>query len=363
MRPVELATDASEIMQTLPQQVLTGSGLVYTASLDGGITRRPGRKGFEYFDAGGNRVRDPSELSRIASLAIPPAYTDVVISANPNSHLQAVGIDARGRRQYRYHPDWTAERGKAKFDKLPEFANSLPSLRERVDRDLSAKKPSYEKALATVVHVMDNLYIRVGNQSYAVQNGSFGLTTLRNRHVRIEGSTVHFRFKGKSGREWNVSHNDRRLAGAIKRIQDLPGQSLFQYLDDDGKPHQLTSQDVNDYIKQAGGGEFSSRQFRTWGATCMAAFSLAMIEAGPSKRERARQVNEVIDAVAAKLVNTRSVCRASYIHPKVFEDFENGCLSDLARMGKTRSARLLDWMDEDEICVLKWLTSSARRGE
>jgi DNA topoisomerase-1 len=291
-------------------------------------------------------------------MAIPPAYTDVIISANPNSHLQAIGIDARGRRQYRYHADWSAERGKAKFERLPSFADSLPRVRERVDRDLGAKKQTYEKALATVVHLMDNLYIRVGNQSYAAQNGSFGLTTLRNRHVKIEGSKVHFRFNGKSGKEWNVSHADRRLAGAIKRIQELPGQSLFQYVDDDGKPHHLTSQDVNDYIRQASGGDFTSRQFRTWGATCMAAFSLAAVEPAPSQRERARQLNAVIDTVAAKLVNTRSVCRASYIHPKVFEDFEAGRLTSLFKLGRTRSARLLDWMDEDEICVLKWLATA-----
>lgn len=227
-----------------------------------------------------------------------------------------------------------------------------------MDRDLGAKRPTYEKALATVVHLIDNLYIRVGNQNYAAQNGSFGLTTLRNRHVKVEGSKVHFRFKGKSGKEWNVSHADRRLAGAIKRIQELPGQSLFQYMDDDGKPHQLSSQDVNDYIKEASGGDFTSRQFRTWGATTMAAFSLAAIEAAPSQRERARQLNAVIDTVAAKLVNTRSVCRSSYIHPKVFEDFEAGSLRGLVKLGKTRSLRLLDWMDEDEICVLKWLQSS-----
>ncbi|RYD43654.1 MAG: DNA topoisomerase IB, partial [Verrucomicrobiaceae bacterium] len=329
------------IVRTLPDAVLSSSGLVYSASLEGGITRKPGKSGFLYYDGSGNRIRHRLELARIASLAIPPAYTDVVISANPNSHLQATGVDARGRRQYRYHADWSAERGKAKFEKLPLFADSLPKVRERVDRDIGAKRPSFEKALATVVHLMDNLYIRVGNQSYAVQNGSFGLTTLRNRHVRIEGSKVHFRFKGKSGKEWKVSHADRRLAGAIKRIQELPGQNLFQYLDDDGQPHQLTSQDVNDYIKDATGGDFTSRQFRTWGATRMAAFSLAALEVAPSKTERARQLNAVIDSVAARLVNTRSVCRASYIHPKVFEDFEAGTLCNLVKLGRTRSARLL----------------------
>jgi len=359
MRHIDLPDDAIKVTSDLPQPLLDGSSLVYSASVEAGITRKPGKHGFLYYDAGGRRICDREALARFASLAIPPAYRDVVISANPLAHLQAIGIDARGRRQYRYHPDWAAERGKAKFDRLASFADRLPEIRERVDRDLSARKPSAEKALATVVHLMDNLYIRVGNQSYAAANGSFGLTTLRNRHVRIEGAIVHFRFKGKSGKEWRVSHADRRLAGAIRRIQELPGQNLFQYLDDDGRAHPLTSQDVNAYIRDAAGGDFSSRQFRTWGATCMAAFALATVEAGSSQRERARQMNAVIDGVAAKLVNTRSVCRASYIHPKVFEDFEAGTLMQLTRMGRTRSSRLLDWMDEDEICVFKWLSSVA----
>lgn len=349
----------AKVTKDLPEAVLQRSGLVYASSLEHGITRKPGKKGFLYFDATGCRIRDPRELARFSAMAIPPAYTGVVISPNPNSHLQAVGIDARGRKQYRYHPDWSAERGRAKFEKLSLFADSLPEIRERVDRDLALRKPTYEKALATVVHLMDNLYIRVGNASYAAENGSFGLTTLRNKHVKIEGSVVKFRFRGKSGKEWNVAHSDKRLAGALKRIQELPGQNLFQYLDDDGAPRQLRSQDVNDYIREAAGGDFTSRQFRTWGATCMAAFSLAALEAATSQRERARQMNAIIDAVANKLVNTRSVCRSSYIHPRVFEDFEAGTLRELVKLGKTRSLRLLDWMDEDEICVLRWLTRSA----
>lgn len=333
------------------------AGLVYSPSLEQGITRREGKKGFLYYDAGGKRVRDPEELARFAALAIPPAYRDVVISPSADTHLQATGIDARGRRQYRYHPLWSAERARAKFDRLPAFGESLPDIRARVDRDLGARKPTLEKALATVVHLMDTLYIRVGNPGYTAENGSFGLVTLRNRHARIEGSVVKFRFRGKSGKEWNVAHSDRRLAGAIRRIQELPGQNLFQYLDEDGAARALRSQDVNDYIRDATGGDFTSRQFRTWGATCMAAFRLAAIEPAQGQRERARQVNGVIDAVAARLVNTRSVCRSSYIHPRVFEDFEAGALGSLPKRGRTRSRRLLDWMDEDEICVLKWLFS------
>ncbi|WP_425523773.1 DNA topoisomerase IB [Rhizobium setariae] len=346
-------------MYSSSSALLGGSGLVYVSSLEGGVSRRLGKRGFLYYAADGRRITDPAELKRFAALAVPPAYSDVVISSNPNSHLQAVGVDARGRKQYRYHPDWSSERGRAKFEKLVQFAERLPEIRERVDNDLRSRMPTYEKALATVVHLLDNLYIRVGNSTYAAANGSFGLTTLRNRHLKIEGSVMHFRFKGKSGKEWRVSHTDRRLAGAIKRIQELPGQNLFQYLDEDGAHHQIKSQDVNEYIRTASGSDFTSRQFRTWGATCMAAFSLAEIEAAASKRDRARQINAVVDAVAAKLVNTRSVCRSSYIHPKVFEEFEAGRLPALIRMGKTRSTRLLDWMNEDEICVLRWLEAAA----
>jgi DNA topoisomerase-1 len=358
MLQVELDEGMAKVTKELPHEVLQSSGLVYASSLEGGITRKLGKKGFLYYDAGGNRIRDPQETARFSAMAIPPAYTDVVISANPNSHLQAIGIDARGRKQYRYHPDWSAERDRAKFEKLSSFANSLPEIRQRVDIDLSVRKPTYEKALATVVHLMDNLYIRVGNANYVAQNGSFGLTTLRNRHVKIEGSVVRFRFRGKSGKEWNVAHSDRRLAAALKRIQELPGQNLFQYVDDAGVARQLSSQDVNDYIREASSGDFTSRQFRTWGATCMAAFSLAGLDVATSQRERVRQLNAIIDQVAAKLVNTRSVCRSSYIHPKVFEDFEAGTLKELVKLGKTRSVRLLDWMDEDEICVLRWLRSA-----
>lgn len=335
-----------------------GAGLVYVSSLEGGVVRKPGRNGFLYFDKTGARIRDADELSRIAALAIPPAYTDVLSSADRNTHLQAVGVDARGRKQYRYHPDWVAERGKAKFDKLVSFAQSLPDIRQRVDRDLRKRNVSLEKALATVVYALDNLYIRIGNQRYAGENGSFGLTTLRNRHIRIDGSVVKFRFRGKSGKEWNISQTDRRLASALKRLQELPGQSLFQYLDDKGSPRQLTSQDVNTYIREAAGADFTSRQFRTWGATCMAAFLLADLSPADSRRERSVQVNSVVDQVAARLVNTRSVCRTSYIHPRAFEDFEAGTLPTIFKMRKTRSRRLLDWMDEDEISALKWLSSA-----
>jgi DNA topoisomerase IB len=332
-----------------------GAELVYLSNLEGGITRRPGKRAFLYHDADGRRIEDRAELDRIAALAIPPAYTDVLISVDPNSHLQATGRDARGRKQYRYHPEWSAERGKTKFAQLPDFAARLPKIREKVDSDLRLRKPGMDKALATIVWLLDNLYIRVGNATYAEDNGSYGLTTLRNRHVRIEGSSVHFNFKGKSGKEWRLSHSDRRITKAIRMLQELPGQQLFQYLDEDGGRHAIRSQDVNAYIRDASGADFSSRQFRTWGATRMAATALSVIEPAPSQRQVKRQINDVVDAVAARLVNTRAVCRSSYIHPKVFEGFESGALSGLMKMRPSRSKTLTRWMDEDEIRVQRWL--------
>ncbi|WP_413814032.1 DNA topoisomerase IB [Rhizobium sp. Leaf453] len=329
--------------------------LVYLSNLDGGITRKPGKRAFLYYDADGKRIENRDELDRIAALAIPPAYTDVLISIDPNSHLQATGYDVRGRKQYRYHPDWSAERGKTKFAQLADFASRLPKIRERVDTDLRLRKPGMDKALATIVWLLDNLYIRVGNATYAEENGSYGLTTLRNRHVKIEGSSVHFNFKGKSGKEWRLSHSDRRITKSIRMLQELPGQQLFQYLDEDDNRHPIRSQDVNAYIRDASGAEFSSRQFRTWGATRMAATALAAIEPGQSERQRKRQVNDVIDAVAARLVNTRAVCRSSYIHPKVFDDFEEGSLAGLLKMRPSRSVTLTRWMEDDEIKVLRWL--------
>ncbi|WP_434064154.1 DNA topoisomerase IB [Pararhizobium gei] len=332
--------------------------LLYIDCLDRGITRKAGKSEFLYYDEDGKRITDRAVIDRISALVIPPAYTDVIISSDPRSHLQATGRDAKGRKQYRYHPDWSQERGRAKFAQLADFAGHLPKIREKVDTDLRLRKLGIDKALATVVWLLDNLFIRVGNATYVEENGSYGLTTLRNRHVKVEGSTIHFNFKGKSGKEWRLSHRDPRITRAIRMLQELPGQHLFQYLDDDGKRHPINSQDVNAYIRSASGGAFSSRQFRTWGATHMAATALAAIEPGPSQRQRTRQVNEIVDSVAAQLVNTRAVCRSSYIHPKVFDDFETGDLTEILKIRPNRSETLTRWMDDSEIRVLRWLKTS-----
>jgi DNA topoisomerase-1 len=328
--------------------------LVYIEGLETGITRKQGARGYLYYGPDGRRITDRTEIARLNALAIPPAYSDVLISTNPYSHLQAVGKDARGRRQYRYHPGWHAERGRAKFDRLVEFANRLPDLRARVERDLRSPGLTFDKALATVIWMLDNLYIRVGNAAYAETNKSYGLTTLRNRHVSVDGGNLKFRFKGKSGKEWNLVHSDRRIANVVRKLQELPGQHLFQYVCDEGGCRPISSQDVNAYIREITGDGFSSKQFRTWGATCMAVEALAAVDVSPTKRELTRQINQAIDTVAAKLVNTRAVCRSSYIHPAVFEDFHEGKLRDVLKL-KTSAKRLLDWLDEDEIRVFRWL--------
>ncbi|MBX7106819.1 MAG: DNA topoisomerase IB [Gemmataceae bacterium] len=333
------------------------AGLVYAADIESGIRRVRTEDGFAYVTAAGRTLANPRDLARIAALAIPPAYEDVLIARDPNAHLQAVGRDARGRKQYRYHPDWATHRGETKFSLLSEFAAALPSIRETVDADLRRRNPERAKALATVVWLLDNLFIRVGNETYAIENGSYGLTTLRNRHVRFEGSAIHFRFKGKSGKEWRLDYRDRRIANAIRRLQELPGQHLFQYLDEEGRLQAVRSQDVNAYIRNASGGTFTSRQFRTWAATRLAAAALARLEPEASVRGRKLQVNAVIDDVAGRLMNTRAVCRASYIHPRVFEDFESGMLGSLRSLRLSPRAGAANWMDDDERRVMKWLSA------
>jgi DNA topoisomerase-1 len=325
-------------IDTIAADAKLASGLVYVPGLETGITRKVGAKGFLYYRPDGRRIKEAEEIKRLNALAIPPAYTDVVISTNPFSHLQAIGKDARGRRQYRYHADWHAERGIAKFERLVDFADCLPDLRERVEQDLRSRGLGMDKALATVVWMLDNLYIRVGNTAYAEVNKSYGLTTLRSRHVKVEGGSLKFRFKGKSGKEWNLAHSDRRIANVVRKLQELPGQHLFQYVCDEGGCRAISSHDVNDYIREVTGDSFSSKQFRTWGATCMAVEALAALEVAATKRELNRQLNEAIDAVAAKLVNTRAVCRSSYIHPAVFEDFQSGMLRDVLKLKRAKAS-------------------------
>ncbi|MEO5323297.1 DNA topoisomerase IB [Mesorhizobium sp. CC13] len=332
------------------------ASLRYVGDQEAGTTRHPAGKGFRYKDAHGRWVADKPELDRIRGLAIPPAWSDVWICSDGKGHIQATGRDARGRKQYRYHPRWTAIRDEVKFSSLGEFARALPKLRRRVERDLAKRGLPREKVIASIVWLLDNTMIRVGSPAYARENGSFGLTTLRDRHVDIRGSTLRFAFKGKSGREWRLRLVDRRMAGIVRRIQDLPGQDLFQYLDEDGRRSAVTSEDVNGYIRAACGLPFSSKDFRTWGGTvrALALFSRLPLPSGEAARRRAR--NTVVDKVARSLGNTRTVCRKGYIHPEVIGAWAEGRLQEgLRRAGHPRVAEL----DRDEARTLAWLRATA----
>jgi DNA topoisomerase-1 len=288
-----------------------------------GIVRRRSGRGFSYRDADGRPIRDAATLDRIRSIAIPPAWTDVWICPLPNGHLQATGRDARGRKQYRYHPRYRARRSGAKFERLIAFATALPAIRDRVDRDLGRSGLPREKVLAAVVRLLELTLIRVGNDEYARLNRSFGLTTLRDRHASIDGSAVTFRFRGKSGRKHEVGLRDRRLAGVVRRCRDLPGQELFQYVGDDGEPHDIASDDVNEYLA-AVAPDVSAKDFRTWAGTVLAYRALRSLGKGSTDREKQRNISAAIQATADGLGNTPAVARSAYVHPAVVEAYLDG---------------------------------------
>ena len=329
--------------------------LAYVSDMEPGIRRRRVGKGFTFFTPQGQRLAMPEDIARIKALAIPPAWTDVWISPDPTGHIQATGRDQKGRKQYRYHPGWTACRDEAKFSSLVDFAGALPRIRERVDHDLRRRGTPRERVLASIVWLLDNTLIRIGNDAYTRENKSFGLTTLRSRHVEVEGQRIRFSFVGKSGQEWKLQLTDRRIARIVGAIEELPGQHLFQYLDEGGTRRPVHSHDVNHYIHETAGPDFSSKHFRTWSATIYAADMFAQREYPSTKRELTRATNEVIDKVAARLHNTRAVCRRCYIHPIVIESWEQGKLSDEIAEIRRRTRKPLQGLDEDESTVLRWL--------
>ncbi|MFC0340930.1 DNA topoisomerase IB [Paracoccus niistensis] len=304
-----------------PQEAAVSAGLVYVSDTEPGITRRRAGKGFSYRDVQGRTVKDKEVLARIRALAIPPAYTDVWICADPDGHIQATGRDARGRKQYRYHPRFREVRDSTKYERMLDFAAALPALRARVDEDMRLRGMPREKVLATVVHLLETTMIRVGNADYAKQNKSHGLTTLNDRHVKIEGAQVRFRFKGKSGKEWNLGIRDRRVARIVKASQDLPGQQLFQYLDDAGERRTVTSGDVNAYLREISGTDITAKDFRTWTGTVLAALALAEYEKADSAAAAKRNVREAIEQVSARLGNTPTICRKCYVHPQVIDSY------------------------------------------
>ena len=317
------------------------AGLAYVNDQDPGIRRVTDRRGVRYLDPSGKPLRDEAALARIRKLVIPPAWSGVWICADARGHIQAVARDARGRKQYRYHDDWSAARGEHKFQRMLAFGRALPRLRARIEADLAHKGLPREKVLAAAVRLLEITLIRVGNDEYARANKSFGLTTLRKRHMTLSSVGAVFEFKGKSGKSHRTGFHDRRLARVLRRCQDLRGQRLFQYIDEAGERRHVESGDVNGYLREAMGEDFSAKDFRTWAATLAAARALCLQTAAGAPPTK-RTVTTCVKAVAGLLGNTAAVCRASYIHPSVFEAFDKGELSpSLAREADAAERALL----------------------
>jgi len=332
------------------------AGLRYVSDHMAGIRRKRAGRSFSYTDEAGEKVTDEKTLARIRKLAIPPAWKDVWICASPNGHLQATGIDARGRKQYRYHAGWRAIRDETKYNRMIAFGRALPAIRERVRRDLARDGLPREKILATIVRLLETTLIRIGNREYARDNASFGLTTLRNKHIAVEGSTVHFEFRAKSGKMRTLKLKDRKLAGIVKRCRELPGHELFQYVDRDGGRHSVTSDDVNGYLKETTGAEFTAKDFRTWAGTVLAALALREFEVFDSEAAAKRNITRAIEQVAGRLGNTVSICRKCYVHPEVFDAYLDGTL--VTGLKDDIDAKLIDEISDlkpEEVAVLAFL--------
>jgi DNA topoisomerase-1 len=302
------------------------AGLIYIDDQGSGITRRKSGKGWSYRDAAGGKISDKAVIERVNRIGIPPAYTDVWICADERGHIQATGRDAKGRKQYRYHERFREVRDSTKYEHMLTFAEALPGIRERINADMGRRGLPREKVLATVVRLLETTMIRVGNADYAKQNQSYGLTTLNDRHVKVEGGELRFRFKGKSGKQWNLKLADRRVAKIVKQSQDLPGQHLFQYVDEEGEQREVSSSDVNAYLREISGSDITAKDFRTWTGTVLAALALAEFEKFDSEAAAKKNVRAAIEKVSARLGNTPAVCRRCYVHPEVIDSYMSEAL-------------------------------------
>jgi DNA topoisomerase I len=337
-----------------PVESAAEAGLHYVTDESAGLRRKKAGSGFAYFDATGKRITDPQVLLRIKHLVIPPAWVDVWICPDPQGHLQATGRDAKGRKVYLYHPRWREVRDAAKYERLAAFGEALPRIRERVEADLAKRGIPREKVLAAVVKLLEETSIRVGNDEYLRDNGSVGLTTMLDDHAHFRGSKVRFEFKGKHGKEHSIELNDRRLARIVKQCQDIPGQELFQYFDEDGNHHAIGSADVNEYIKQISGGDFTAKDFRTWNGTVLAMRYLRVCDPCTSATAGKRQVSGAIKQVAHDLGNTPAVARKAYVHPVVVNAYLEGYLSpDATELKPARG------LTQEESCVLNLLREGA----
>ncbi len=311
-----------------PVAAARSARLRYRLDDEPGITRERKGKGFHYLTPDGKTLNDEDDLERIRALGIPPAWTEVWISPHANAHLQATGRDAKGRKQYRYHERWRERRNLVKFSRMIAFAEVLPALRQRLEKDLKQSGLPREKVLAAVVQLLDTTHIRIGSSEYARSNESFGLSTLRDKHVHIEGTTMRFSFRGKSGKDHDVDLKDRRLARIVQMCKDVPGKALFQYIDEDGGHHPITAGDVNAYLREITGQDFTAKDFRTWGGTLLAIRAFQACEPCETMTQLKRSVSSVIKQVAEQLGNTPTVCRKYYVHPLVIEAYLDGTLAD-----------------------------------
>jgi DNA topoisomerase-1 len=359
-----LSDQDNDDVQTIvdPQEAAESAGLRYVSDTEPGIQRRKSGTGFSYRNPDGSTVRDADTIARIKKLAIPPAYTDVWICADAEGHIQATGRDAKGRKQYRYHPKFREVRDGTKFEHVMAFAQALPGIRAKIDEHMSLRGLPREKVLATVVHLLENTLIRVGNDDYAKQNKSYGLTTLKDRHVKVEGAQLKFKFKGKSGKEWNLAVKDRRIAKIVKACQDIPGQELFQYIDEEGQRRDVTSADVNAYLKEITGQDITAKDFRTWAGTVLAAVALREFEAVDNQAKAKKNVRAAIERVASRLGNTPTICRKCYVHPEVLNCYlEGSMLLEVKQEVETELREQLSTLKPEEAAVLTFLETRIKR--
>ena len=353
--PVEASTPDIAAADPAPA-IAKAAGLRYVGDHQPGIARRgkPGK--FYYLDADSQRLHDEDVIARIKALAIPPAWTDVWICTRANGHLQATGRDARGRKQYRYHARWRQVRDDAKYERMLSFGRALPAIRTAVAAGMKLPGMPREKVLATIVHLLELTMMRIGNEEYARTNKSFGLTTLRTRHVKLAGSGVEFHFRGKSGVHHDIRLSDRRLARVLQTMRELPGQELFQYLDEDGQRRGVDSGDVNDYLREITGEDYTAKDFRTWSGTLLAALALEAFEKVDSEAQAKKNIVQAIESVAKKLGNTPSICRKCYVHPAVLDSYLDGSLLEgLKARAKQEMQEDLQALAPEEAAVLALL--------
>ncbi|HEX6473509.1 MAG TPA: DNA topoisomerase IB [Candidatus Limnocylindria bacterium] len=346
-----------------PVESAEEAGLRYVTDAGPGIRRRRAGRGFTYLNPNGKRITDGDQVAWIKSLAIPPAWTDVWICTSRRGHLQATGRDARGRKQYRYHPEWRAVRDEAKYGRMIAFGEALPAIRRRVDADLRRHGLPRERVLAAVVRLLEKTRLRVGNEEYARDNRSYGLTTLRDRHAEVGSTRLRFRFRSKGGKVSDVELSDARLARIVARCQDLPGQELFAYLDEEGEVRPIGSGDVNDYLREVSGQDFTAKDFRTWSGTVLAAWALRELEAVDSEAQAKRNVVRAVEEVAEWLGNTPAVSRRSYVHPAVIDAYLDGDVVRAARQSADRKLRDLGTLQPEEAAVLALLRQRLRDEE